>query len=504
VSRITELKDDVAADLRSLPIGWCWAALGDLGLVRLGKTPRKSDYRSAGEWKIVKFRDVDEHGHIDWDNDDKGYIYPSSEVLATLKEINEGDVLVTASAHMSEHIGKKVGIVSNIPLKYKAAYVVGEILQVRANDDIDPKWIFYYLRSSSGFKAIQKRVNGVHLITSRANHIEIPLAPLDQQRRIVAEIEKQFSRLDEAVAGLKRVKANLKRYKAAVLKAAVEGKLTEEWRKTHPEVEPASEMIKRALIERKKKWMAESPGKKYKEPAEAENSSALELPREWAWVTWDAILSFDKGAFKRGPFGSALKKTIFVQSGYKVYEQYCPINDDCSFARYFVTEKKFRELEAFSVQARDFLISCSGVTLGRITQVPDEYEKGIINQALLRVRLNNNVIDDIYFKMLFRSPYFQEKMFDNSTGSAIPNVKGVDDLKAIPLPLPPKIEQQAIIEALEERMSVILEIENQVDSNLSRAERLRQTILRSAFAGQLLNDMEALQHDRNKIIEGEA
>jgi type I restriction enzyme S subunit len=95
-------------------------------------------------------------------------------------------------------------------------------------------------------------------------------------------------------------------------------------------------------------------------------------------------------------------------------------------------------------------------------------------------------------------------MFDNSTGSAIPNVKGVDDLKAIPLPLPPKIEQQAIIEALEERMSVILEIENQVDSNLSRAERLRQTILRSAFAGQLLNDMEALQHDRNKIIEGEA
>ena len=82
----------------------------------------------------------------------------------------------------------------------------------------------------------------------------IPLAPPDQQKRIVAEIEKQFSRLDEAVANLKRVKANLKRYKAAVLKAAVEGKLTEEWRKAHPDVEPASELLKRILAERRAKW----------------------------------------------------------------------------------------------------------------------------------------------------------------------------------------------------------------------------------------------------------
>ena len=71
---------------------------------------------------------------------------------------------------------------------------------------------------------------------------------------IVAEIEKQFSRLDEAVTNLKRVKANLKRYKAAVLKAAVEGKLTEEWRKAHPDVEPASELLKRILAERRAKW----------------------------------------------------------------------------------------------------------------------------------------------------------------------------------------------------------------------------------------------------------
>ena len=84
--------------------------------------------------------------------------------------------------------------------------------------------------------------------------ISIPIAPRAQQERIVAEIEKQFSRLDEAVANLKRVKANLKRYKAAVLKAAVEGKLTEDWRKAHPDIEPAGELLKRILAERRAKW----------------------------------------------------------------------------------------------------------------------------------------------------------------------------------------------------------------------------------------------------------
>ena len=82
--------------------------------------------------------------------------------------------------------------------------------------------------------------------------IPVPIAPLDEQKRIVAEIEKQFSRLDEAVDNLKRIKANLKRYKASVLKSAVDSKLTEEWRKANPDVEPAGKFLERILVERQK------------------------------------------------------------------------------------------------------------------------------------------------------------------------------------------------------------------------------------------------------------
>jgi len=199
--------------------------LGQIAEVRLGKTPRKADYRSEGAYKIVKFRDVLENGEIDWDNNDKGFVADAPESLAGMRELQEGDVLVTASAHMSEHIGRKAALVKAIPGRFKEVFVVGEILQIRTNHGLDSRWVLHYVRSRDGYKAIQRRVHGVHLIASRAREIEIPLTgPAEQQLRL-EEIEKHFSRLDEAVANLKRVKANLKRYRAAVLKAAVEGHL---------------------------------------------------------------------------------------------------------------------------------------------------------------------------------------------------------------------------------------------------------------------------------------
>ncbi|MER2513379.1 MAG: restriction endonuclease subunit S [Nitrosomonas ureae] len=211
-----------------------------------------------------------------------------------------------------------------------------------------------------------------------------------------------------------------------------------------------------------------------------------ELPEGWGWCKWEDILVSEKGAFKRGPFGSALKKEFFVKSGYKVYEQYCPINDDCSFERYYISDEKFKELESFSVRADDFLVSCSGVTLGRITQIPLNFKEGIINQALLRVRVNKAVYDFKFFKTFFRSRYFQKRILENSTGTAIPNVKGVNELKAIPLPLCSLLEQQQIVFELDARLSEADQLDQTITTSLQQAEALRQSILKKAFSGQLV------------------
>ncbi len=115
----------------------------------------------------------------------------------------------------------------------------------------------------------------------------IPLPPLPEQHRIVAEIEKQFTRLDAGVAALKRVQANLKRYRASVLKAACEGRLAPQ----DPADEPADRLLARILAERRAKWEAEHPGKKYVEPAAPVTDGLPELPVGWCWATMEQVVT---------------------------------------------------------------------------------------------------------------------------------------------------------------------------------------------------------------------
>ena len=120
------------------------------------------------------------------------------------------------------------------------------------------------------------------------------LAPLAEQRRIVAEIEKQFTRLDASVAALKRVQANLERYRASVLKAACDGTLVpteaELARSEGRDYEPADRLLSRILSERRARWESqENRGRKYKEPVAPDTSDLPELPEGWVWATWSQL-----------------------------------------------------------------------------------------------------------------------------------------------------------------------------------------------------------------------
>jgi type I restriction enzyme S subunit len=421
---------------------------------------------------------------------------PAGEVKKGFTAFLEGDVLFAKITPCMEN--GKMAVVPKLVNGY--GFGSTEFHVLRPKPGMDAKYIYYYV-SSQAFRSDAERymtgaVGQKRVSTTYLKQSTIPVAPLDQQKRIVAEIEKQFSRLDEAVANLKRVKANLKRYKTAVLKAAVEGRLVEteaeRARREGRSYETGAQLLQRILETRRSQWQGKG---KYKEPAAPDITGLPELPEGWVWVSWEMILESTDAAFKRGPFGSALTKAIFVEKGFKVYEQYCPINDDCSFARYYITPEKFEELRAFEVQAGDYLISCSGVTLGRITRVPKKFERGIINQALLRVRINEAFINGQYFLHLFRSALFQKSIFDNSSGSAIPNVKGVKELKAMAIPLPNLAEQKRIVAEIDRRLSLVREVEAQVDANLKRAERLHQSILARAFSGGFQSEIEADEHE---------
>lgn len=170
------------------------------------------------------------------------------------------------------------------------------------------------------------------------------------------------------------------------------------------------------------------------------------IPKDWDTITLENAASGN--GLVRGPFGGALKKDSFVERGYKVYEQRNAIYGTVEKGEYFIDISKYRQLERFCVQPGDFIVSCSG-TIGSIYQIPKGAPEGIINQALLKISLNNEKVDDGFFIAVFRSKSFQERIKENSHGGAMQNLVGMDVFRKTPFQLPPtRAEQEAIAEAL--------------------------------------------------------
>ena len=159
-----------------------------------------------------------------------------------------------------------------------------------------------------------------------------------------------------------------------------------------------------------------------------------EIPAHWELLPLKSLLKRD--GLIRGPFGSALQKSFFVESGYKVYEQKNAIYSDLTLGKSYINKTKYNELRRFEVFSDDFLMSCSG-TIGKLTKVPASFEKGIINQAMLIIRIKNKEVIDDFFQYLFSSEYILNTILDNSLGSTIKNLVGMPIFKNIKIPLPP-------------------------------------------------------------------
>lgn len=459
-------------------------SLGNIALVRLGKTPRKSDYRNEGDHKILKFRDISSSGAIDWENDEKGFVRNAPEALAGLREVRVGDVLVTASAHMSEHIGKKAALVSAIPRKFKEVFVVGEILQIRSSGGVDPRWVLNYVRSQDGYKAIQAQVQGVHLIASRARDIEMPVVPPDEQERLLAEIDKQFSRLDDAVANLRRVKANLKRYKAGVLKAAVEGRLVpteaELARREGRSYETGAQLLQRVIETRRSQWKGKG---KYKEPAAPDTTGLPNLPEGWAWAKLEAVVALKGGITvdkkRKDPTARRVPylRVANVQRGYLDLDEVKEI------------EAPERDINELRLMSGDILFNEGGDR--------DKLGRGWIWEGQLSECIHQNHV--------FRArPYLKEvspklvswwgntfgKDYFLREGKQTTNLASINltKLSAFPIPLPPVVEQRRIVAEVDQHFSAIVAFEAAATASLRRADRLCQSVLTSCLSGKRIYD----------------
>ena len=181
----------------------------------------------------------------------------------------------------------------------------------------------------------------------------------------------------------------------------------------------------------------------------------------------------------RGPFGGSLKKAIFVKKGFAIYEQAHPINDQCESFRYFITKEKFDEMRRFEVKPKDILMSCSG-TLGRITIVPEDSPRGIINQALLKITPSDFLLSS-YLQIIMRSDFFQKLIWEVSGGAAQTNVPSVKILKNIAIPIP-SIEEQKIFINWKQALDK-LKLDELYEQKTNLFIKLKESIL--------LNEMES-------------
>jgi len=206
-------------------------------------------------------------------------------------------------------------------------------------------------------------------------------------------------------------------------------------------------------------------------------------PKEWPKLTMPSFVSKEKYSIKRGPFGGALKKEIFVNQGYLVYEQHHAINNDFSMARYFISEEKFDELKAFEVKPNDLIISCSG-TLGKIAEVPENAPKGIINQALLKLTLDKNKMNNTFFIHLFRNQGIQNILFGTSHGSGIKNFPPMSVVKSVEFICPPIDEQKKF----ETKFKQITKKRERFELSLKEIENLYNALMQRAFKGELFTE----------------
>jgi type I restriction enzyme, S subunit len=204
--------------------------------------------------------------------------------------------------------------------------------------------------------------------------------------------------------------------------------------------------------------------------------------KKWDLLNLPLIVKKDKNSIRRGPFGGSLKKDIFTGQGYLVYEQRHAIHNDFDYAQYYISKEKYKEMEMFKVVPGDLIISCSGVTLGKIAEIPKNAKLGIINQALLKISLDPEKVNNEYFKYLFRGEAIQKILFDFSRGSGIPNFPSIYEVKNVKFPIPPLPLQQKFASIVEQ----VEKLKEKQKQSKEEIDNLFNSLMQRAFNGELV------------------
>ena len=482
-----------------LPAGWIGLTLEDVAQIHDNlREPVNSSERAKRPGLYPYYGATGQVGWIDDFRQDGEYVLLGEDGAPFFEPTKEKAYLVSGKCWVNNHahvLKRREGLCSN-------------------------RYLLYALNQTN-YRGYANGTTRLKLTQSAMRQLPISLAPFAEQHRIVAKIEELFSELDKGIENLKTARAQLKVYRQALLKHAFEGKLTAQWRAERNVIpakagiqpfndmdsrlrgndeplETADALLKRIQQERAQRHQQqladwEAAGKQSSKPKAPKSLPPLtaeelaelpELPNGWGWVKLSHIHSHDRFAVKAGPFGSALKKEFCVQDGYKIYGQEQVIRNDFEYGDYFVDERKYKELASCAVEPFDILISLVG-TIGKVLVLPETAKAGIINPRLVKISLNLKCYRASFFKSYFESGFLRS-LYANESQETTMDILNLGMIQRLPYPLCSVAEQDQIIEIIEERFSIVDQLDQTIITALQQAEALRQSILKKAFSGQLV------------------
>jgi len=335
---------------------------------------------------------------------------------------------------------------------------------------------FRYLLESLALGRFDRSTAVPSLSRDDYNSISINVPTVDEQRRIVAEIEEQLSRLEAGVAALKRVQVNLKRYRASVLAAACSGRLvpTEAAlaRAEGRSYETGVQLLARIIEERRAHWTGKG---NYKEPAASGTPSLPDLPEAWAWANIEQVGEIIGGLTKNPKRESLPLKLPYLRVA-NVYADELRLDD---IEHIGVNEA---ELEKLRLSVDDLLIvegNGSLAQIGRVAHWDGSIDPCVHQNHLIKVRLagvNARWVMQWLLSMPGRAHI--EAVAASTSGL---HTLSTGKVARLPVPLPPLPEQHRIVAEVDRRLSLVREAEQQVEADLTRGERLRLSALQFAF-----------------------
>jgi type I restriction enzyme S subunit len=336
-----------------------------------------------------------------------------------------------------------------------------------------------------------------------AYKLAIDLPPVNEQKRIVARIEELQAHSNRTREALESIPDLLEQLRKSILGAAFRGDLTKKWREQHPDVEPASELLKRIRVERRKRWEAseleklkgkgltsdkldEAFGKqrkKYKDPIQVDTSDLPELPEGWRWAYWDEV------GFCQN--GRAFPSKYYSEEGVRLLR---PGNLHVSGRIEWTPENTRRLPETWAERYKEYIITEGELVINLTAQsLKDEFlgrvcltgpsERCLLNQRL--ARLTPVELPPEFCLWLFKSPVFRRYVDTLNTGSLIQHMF-TTQIKNFILPLPPKQEQEMLVQMVEELLRVREKFDESLSSLDDLLDNFNQSILSKAFRGQLV------------------